>query len=119
MNLHPFRRVPAALLAVILLAPSSPAAEYYTNWAASRFADIPTQAGPTNDPDGDGDVNLLEFAFGTDPRASGGIGGALNPRTGAAGGTNGVFAVEVLEGRGRQPGAQIDLYLTAQTSPAH
>ena len=41
----------------------------YNDWAAANFADIPAQSGVLADPDGDGEANLIEFAFGTDPRA--------------------------------------------------
>ncbi len=98
---------------VALAAFSSSSAEFYNQWAASRFADLPSQSGPYYDPDGDGESNVVEFAFGTDPRAGGGTTGALNPLFGATDGTNGVFAVEMLERGGHQPGAQIDLYLSA------
>ena len=88
-------------------------AQYYTNWAAANFSDIPTQSGPLDDPDQDGDLNLVEFAFGTDPRAPGGIAGAVQPVSGGTSGSNATFAVEILEREGHQPGAQIDLYLSA------
>ena len=89
-------------------------AQFYSDWAASRFNDLPAQAGPTNDPDGDGETNLVEFAFGTDPRVGGGITGAIKPVFGSANGTNGVFSVEIFERAGHQPGAQIDLLLSAK-----
>ena len=53
-------------------------AQYYTNWAAAHFSDIPAQSGPLSDPDQDGETNVIEFAFGTDPRAPGGIAGAVS-----------------------------------------
>lgn len=48
----------------------------YDNWAAGTFANPFLETDPNADPDGDGLVNLLEFAFGTDPTsgASGPIG---------------------------------------------
>ncbi len=88
-------------------------AEFYTNWVATHLSDIPAESGPLFDPDHDGEANLVEFAFGTDPRAGGGISGAVNPISGGMGGTNAPFSVEVLEREGHQPGAQIDLYLSA------
>ena len=88
-------------------------AQFYNDWAAAQFADIPAQSGFTNDPDSDGEMNLVEFAFGTDPRVAGGITGAINPVFGSANGTNGVFSVEIFERAGHQPGAQIDLLLSA------
>ncbi|HEY5297943.1 MAG TPA: right-handed parallel beta-helix repeat-containing protein [Verrucomicrobiae bacterium] len=88
--------------------------QFYDDWAAAHFSDIPAQAGLTNDPDGDGEPNLVEFAFGTDPRAAGGISGAINPVFGSANGTNGIFSVEILERAGRQPGVQIDLMISAK-----
>jgi hypothetical protein len=88
-------------------------AQYYTNWVAAHFSDIPAQSGPLNDPDLDGEANVVEFAFGTDPRASGGIAGTVQPIWGGVSGSNTTFAVQVLEREGHQPGAQIDLYLSA------
>ena len=88
-------------------------AQFYNDWAATNFSDVPSQSSITNDPDGDGEMNLTEFAFGTDPRAAGGITGAVNPVFGSANGTNGIFSVEILERAGHQPGAQIDLLLSA------
>ena len=41
----------------------------YQVWAEGAFANELTENGPDDDPDGDGLVNLLEFAFGTDPTA--------------------------------------------------
>lgn len=35
--------------------------QFYTNWAAARFSDIPEQSGPLADPDLDGERNLVEF----------------------------------------------------------
>lgn len=87
--------------------------QYYTNWATAHFSDLPALSGPLSDPDQDGELNVVEFAFGTDPRAAGGIAGAVQPIAGGTGGTNAAFAVEILEREGHQPGAQIDLYLSA------
>lgn len=88
-------------------------AQYYTNWAAVHFSDIPAQSGPLSDPDLDGEVNLVEFAFGTDPRVVGGIAGAVQPLSGGLYGSNATFAAQILEREGHQPGAQIDLYVSA------
>jgi hypothetical protein len=41
-------------------------------WQVRSFGENGTQASPAADADGDGQVNLLEFAFGTDPAASSG-----------------------------------------------
>lgn len=87
-------------------------AQYYTNWAATHSL-TSVQSDSLADPDGDGEPNLVEFAFGTDPLAAGGIAGAVQPVLSGAGGTNSVFQVEILEREGHQPGAQIDLYLSA------
>jgi len=99
----------------LALTPSFPlaGAQYYTNWAAAHFSDIPAQSGPLSDPDHDGEANVVEFAFGTDPRATGGIAGAVQPASGGIGGSNAEFAVQILEREGHQPGTQIDLYLSA------
>ena len=88
-------------------------AQFYSDWAATNFAANPALGDPASDPDGDGARNLVEFAFGTDPLAPGGIAGAVTPKFGATSGTNGFFSVEILERRGHQPGAQIDLWLSS------
>jgi hypothetical protein len=41
-------------------------------WQVRNFGENGSQASPAADADGDGQVNLLEFAFGTDPAASSG-----------------------------------------------
>ena len=89
------------------------AAQFYNAWVSNRFAAFPTQSVPTNNPDGDADVNLVEFAFGTDPAAANG-GGSVIPKFGALTDTNGIFSVEIFERLGHQPGAQIDLWLAAK-----
>ena len=43
------------------------AAQFYNDWAATHLANSPGQTGPLADPDQDGETNLVEFAFGTDP----------------------------------------------------
>lgn len=88
-------------------------AQFYNDWAAAQFADAPALGGPTNDPDGDGAANLFEFAFGSNPRAVGGIGDAILPLFGSVAGTNGIFSVEIFERAGHQPGVQIDLLLSS------
>jgi len=89
------------------------AAQYYTNWAASHFSGNPALGDPQADPDADGEANVVEFAFGTDPLVPGGITGAVQPLNGGVSGTNSVFQVEILERESHQPGVQIDLYLSA------
>ena len=109
-------RFPACALAIGALALtqfSLIGAQYYTNWAAAHFSDIPSLSGPLSDPDLDGEANVIEFAFGTDPRVAGGIVGAVQPMSGGLRGSNVTFAVQILEQGGHQPGAQIDLYLSA------
>ena len=96
---------------MLTLSPSN-AAQYYTNWAAAHFSGNPALSGPLADPDGDGEPNVVEFAFGTDPLAPGGIAGAVQPLNGGVSGSNTVFQVEILEREGHQPGVQIDLYLS-------
>ena len=102
-----------AIVALTLMPFPLNGAQYYTNWAAAHFSDIPAQSGPLADPDGDGEPNVVEFAFGTDPRVGGGIADAVQPLYGGVSGTNAVFQVEILEREGHQPGVQIDLYLCA------
>ena len=46
----------------------------YGGWSESPFAKPFTDTSPGSDPDGDSLINLLEFAFGTDPTASGSVG---------------------------------------------
>ena len=106
---------PIVAILLILESPGLQAtsAQFYNDWAAERFTDIPSQGGFTNDPDGDGEKNLVEFAFGTDPRAAGGLTGAVDPVSVSATGPNGLFSVNVLERNGHEPGAQIDLYLSS------
>jgi len=111
-------RTPLAILAVTfcalaLMQFSLPAAQYYTNWAAVHFSGNPALADPLADPDADGEANVVEFAFGTDPLVPGGITGAVQPLNGGVSGTNAIFQVEILEREGHQPGVQIDLYLSA------
>ncbi|HLX69280.1 MAG TPA: right-handed parallel beta-helix repeat-containing protein [Verrucomicrobiae bacterium] len=89
------------------------AAQYYNDWAANYFSGNPAQASPTNDPDGDGDVNLVEFAFGTDPTVPGVNANNVVPIFGTPSGTNGVFSLQIVEQAGHQPGAQIDLWLNS------
>src|ERR1017187_9127695 len=63
-------------------------AQFYTNWAAAHFSDIPAQSGPLFDPDSDGELNVVEFAFGPAPQAPAGSAGAVRPLSGGATGTN-------------------------------
>ena len=90
------------------------AAQFYNDWVSNRFTLYPSQSGPTNNPDGDADANVVEFAFGTDPQVANGNVSGATPKFGAAGGTNGLFSVEILERLGHQPGVQIDLLLSSR-----
>jgi hypothetical protein len=103
-----------AIVALMLMPFPLSGAQYYTNWAAAHFSANPAQGDPLADPDGDGELNVVEFAFGTDPLAGGGIAGAVQPLSGGVSGTNAVFQVEILEREGHQSGVQIDLYLSSQ-----
>ena len=94
------------LLCSLTLPSSSNAAAFFNDWAATNLNTVPTQSGPTNDPDSDGAANLAEFGFGTDPLAGAGLGNAI---TTIFGGTNGFFGVELLEQAGHLHGAQIDV----------
>ncbi len=96
----------------MLMLSSSNATQYYTNWAAIHFTNNPALGEPLADPDADGEPNVIEFAFGTDPLAPGGIAGAVQPLSGGVSGSNAIFQVEILEREGHQPGVQIDLYLS-------
>jgi hypothetical protein len=94
------------------MATSLKASQYYTNWVAAHSLSS-AQRDPLADPDTDGELNVVEFAFGTDPLVGGGIAGAVQPLNGGVSGTNAVFQVVILEREGHQPGVQIDLYLSA------
>ncbi len=85
---------------------------FYNDWATLHIAN-PADRGPLADPDQDGQPNLVEFAFGTDPSIADSSAGVLNPLSGGASGTNVEFRIELLERAGRQPAAQIDLFLSA------
>jgi hypothetical protein len=106
-------RLLAVLFCSLSFISRSQATQYYNDWAASYFSGNPAQAGPTNDPDGDGDANLMEFAFGTDPTVAGSNADMIAPRFGAASGSNGVFSVDIFERAGHQPGVQVDLWLAS------
>ena len=95
------------------------AAQYYNDWAASYLSANPAQAGASNDADGDGDPNLVEFAFGTNPTAPNPDTGEVIPQSGAATGTNGTFSLAVFERAGHQPGAQLDLWLSSDLTSSH
>ena len=85
---------------------SAKGAQFFNDWAATNLNTVPTQSGPLDDPDSDGAANLAEFAFGTDPLASTGLGNAI---TTISTGSNGFFGVELFEQGGHQLGAQIDV----------
>ena len=102
-----------AALVVSSTATRLSAVEFYNDWATNHLSSVPSQSGPTNDPDSDGVANLAEYAFGTDPVVSDGLGSAivvLPPET------NGVFRVEIFERAGHRPGVQIDLDAAADLS---
>ncbi|HSU56111.1 MAG TPA: right-handed parallel beta-helix repeat-containing protein [Candidatus Dormibacteraeota bacterium] len=84
--------------------------EFYTNWAAAHFSDIPSQSGPQFDPDGDGQVNLIEYTFGTDPRLASTLSGVLNPQFENA---TGGLGIVVYEAGGHRAGVQLDLNLSS------
>jgi len=106
-----------AIVALTLMPFPLNGAQYYTNWAAMYFTNNPAQGNPLADPDSDGELNVVEFAFGTNPTNSlvgGGITGCVQPLNGGVSGTNTVFQVEILEREGHQSDVQIDLYLSSQ-----
>ena len=73
--------------------------------------DVPAESGPLDDPDVDDQANLMEFAFGTDPRSgTGSVTALVFPQVNDE--TDSVFAVEILEQEGHQSGIQIDLELS-------
>ncbi len=75
------------------------------------LATQPAQANPLDDPDADGQSNLAEFTFGTDP-LSGNTAAGL-PLTPLAINPDGTTTVEVLLAAGRPTGVQIDLEVSA------
>src|SRR2546425_4875186 len=86
-------------------------AEYYTNWESVHLSGFPAESGPQDDPDLDSQINLLEFAFGTDPQSgTGSVTGLIFPHINDD--TDSVFAVEILEQEGHESGIQIDLELS-------
>ncbi|HUI06598.1 MAG TPA: right-handed parallel beta-helix repeat-containing protein [Verrucomicrobiae bacterium] len=100
----------SAALVVSLATTRLYGAEFYNDWATNHLSSVPSQSGPTDDPDSDGTPNLAEYAFGTDPLHSDSIGGAIRPLPPES---NGVFRVEIFERAGHRPGVQIDLDATA------
>ena len=59
----------------------------YVIWGNGTFAKAFTDKDPAHDPDGDGQTNLQEFAFGLDPTT----GSSVNPITRQLDKTTGVF----------------------------
>ncbi|MEY4490166.1 MAG: hypothetical protein RIQ79_2674, partial [Verrucomicrobiota bacterium] len=99
------------LLLAAFLPASAAAAEVYADWVKAYLADLPAQGSPLADPDGDGVVNLVEYAFGSDPRVGDGVGNGVISSLASTGA--GVFTVEILERAGRRPGMQIDVDISA------
>jgi hypothetical protein len=89
------------------------AAQFYTDWAAAHFSDVPDQSDPLADPDQDGQLNLVEFAFGTDPRTPDSGVPSLDGLSEGIPGPNTTFTVQVLERESHQPGVQINLFVSA------
>ncbi|HXI84558.1 MAG TPA: right-handed parallel beta-helix repeat-containing protein [Verrucomicrobiae bacterium] len=96
----------AFALCSLALPLSSNGAQFYNDWAAMNLNTVPTQSGPTNDPDSDGVANLAEFAFGTNPLNETGLGSAIVATPSSS---NGFFEVDLFEQAGHQLGAQIDI----------
>src|ERR1043166_3890718 len=117
MNYHRARFIlfSCALLA-LLPARMFGGTSFFNAWAAARMSDVPAESGVSGDPDLDGKSNLVEFAFGSDPRSAASLPPALSFPAGVKSGTNGAFTVEILELQGRQPGVQIDLQLSSNLS---
>jgi autotransporter-associated beta strand protein len=75
--------IAALTFADVPIAPLSP----YGTWATGTFAIAFTNTAATSDPDGDGQTNQQEFAFGLDPTT----GSSANPITQQLNKTTGVF----------------------------
>src|SRR5262249_49128435 len=84
-------------------------AQLFNDWAATTLSSVPSQQGPTDDPDNDGAPNLAEFMFGTDPLS----GLSTNPAFSSISSSSTVFSVQLFEQAGHQLGLQIDLDATA------
>ncbi|HTS18452.1 MAG TPA: right-handed parallel beta-helix repeat-containing protein [Verrucomicrobiae bacterium] len=81
-------------------------AQFFNDWAATNLNTVPLQSGPLDDPDNDGAPNLAEFAFGTDPLQPTGLGNAIQA---LVTGSNGLYAVQLLELAGHVPGVEINV----------
>lgn len=93
--------------------PELKTAEFFDQWAASVLSAYPLEQGSLDDPDGDNELNLTEFTYGTNATAPLGIGAAVQP---LKSGSDGVLGVELFQRAGRRPGIQIDLDLSADLS---
>jgi len=83
-------------------------AEFFNDWATNHLSSVSSPSGPTDDPDGDGLLNLTEYVFGTDPLVPDG-GSSM---TVLDSGSNGIYQVEFFERAGHRPGVQIDVDAT-------
>jgi hypothetical protein len=85
-----------------------PDSTLYDTWANGTFANAFTDKDPAHDPDGDGQTNLQEFAFGLDPTT----GASFNPITQQLDKTTGVFKYT----RTKDPGLIYNVYYSTNLS---
>ncbi|HUF61904.1 MAG TPA: CotH kinase family protein [Verrucomicrobiales bacterium] len=85
----------------------------FEDWLSQHFTGPektdPAVAGPTADPDGDGNGNFVEFAFGTDPRIRDSLDFSIEPKPGSA---PGEFILRI-----RAPAAPVAARLVIHHSP--
>jgi hypothetical protein len=118
-SVFPSRSVVWCLLFWLMgLAPLS-ASQYYNEWTSNRFTLYPAQTSPTNNPDGDSNPNLLEFALGTDPQTNDNAACQIVLKSSSSSGTNATYSVQILERLGHQSGVQIDLLLASRLVQPH
>ena len=72
---------------VVIVAYSTGGLTPYQTWAGGTFANPFSDTDPTHDPDGDGQTNQQEFAFGLDPTT----GSSVNPISQQLDKTTGIF----------------------------
>lgn len=98
------------LLVTLVIPLRSACAQFYSDWATNHFSDLPSQSSPFLDADLDRETNLVEFAYGTDPRVVDSTSGSVIPQFG---GMDGLFGVELYQREGQRQGVLIHLDVSA------